>query len=81
MNDLKKSAEQYDTDLLSSTGVQNLTALGNLIAWQKVEYDFDFHKTDFPANVTVLVLSEGKSLLPVSFCWSVFVCVFSWTYY
>ena len=67
MNDFKnKNAEQYDTDLLSSTGVQNLTALGNLIAWQKVEYDFDFHKTDFPANVTVLVLSEGKSLLPVS---------------
>ncbi len=43
-----------------------MTAFGNLIAWQKVEYDFDFHKTDFPANVTVLVLSEGKSLLPVS---------------
>ncbi|XP_072042035.1 mini-chromosome maintenance complex-binding protein-like [Amphiura filiformis] len=49
---------------LDATGVQNLTALGNLIAWQKVEYDFNFHKTDFPANVTVLVLSEGKSLLP-----------------
>ncbi|XP_064601604.1 mini-chromosome maintenance complex-binding protein-like [Liolophura sinensis] len=49
---------------LDNTGVQNVTALGNLIVWQKVEYDFCYHKQDFPASVPVLTLSEGKSLLP-----------------
>ncbi|KAI0229697.1 Mini-chromosome maintenance complex-binding protein [Lamellibrachia satsuma] len=48
---------------LDSNGVQNITALGNLITWQKVEYDFDFHKQDFPCNILALVLSEGKSIL------------------
>ena len=48
------------------SGVKNLTALGNLIKWQKVSYDFKYHQQDFPADVPVLALSEGKSLLPVS---------------
>ncbi|KAK2167645.1 hypothetical protein NP493_1267g00011 [Ridgeia piscesae] len=48
---------------LDTNGVQNITALGNLITWQKVEYDFDFHKQDFPCNILALVLSEGKSIL------------------
>ena len=48
------------------SGVKNVTALGNLIRWQKVEYDFNFHKQDFPCNVSALILSEGKSMLPVS---------------
>lgn len=51
------------------SGVKNMTALGNLISWQKVEYDFRFHKQDFLSNVCVLILSEAKSILPVSmFC-------------
>ena len=48
------------------TGVKNITALGNLISWQKVEYDFRFHRQDFLSNVSVLILSEAKSILPVS---------------
>lgn len=49
-----------------SAGVQNVTALGNAISWQKADYDFGFHKAEFPTNVKFLVLSEGKSMLPVS---------------
>ncbi|XP_071502081.1 mini-chromosome maintenance complex-binding protein-like [Diadema antillarum] len=49
---------------LDATGVMNLTALGNLISWQKVDYDFNYHKTEFHTNICVLVLSDGKSLLP-----------------
>ncbi|KAJ8248413.1 hypothetical protein GJAV_G00241770 [Gymnothorax javanicus] len=49
---------------LDSTGVQNITALGNVISWQKVDYDFSFHRMEFPCNINVLVTSEGKSLLP-----------------
>lgn len=49
---------------LESNGVRNLTALSNLITWQKVDYDFNYHQMEFCCNVNVLVLSEGKSLLP-----------------
>ncbi|XP_077113998.1 mini-chromosome maintenance complex-binding protein isoform X2 [Ranitomeya variabilis] len=49
---------------LNTTGVHNLTALGNLITWQKVDYDFSYHHMEFPCNINVLVTSEGRSLLP-----------------
>lgn len=49
---------------LDSNGVRNLTALSNLITWQKVDYDFNYHQMEFSCNINVLVLSEGKSLLP-----------------
>lgn len=43
-----------------------MTALGNVISWQKLDYDFAFHKQAFPTDVVTLVLSEGKSILKVS---------------
>ncbi|KAJ8014333.1 hypothetical protein DPEC_G00039150 [Dallia pectoralis] len=49
---------------LDASGVRNITALGNLISWQKVDYDFNFHQMEFPSNINVLVTSEGRSLLP-----------------
>ncbi|XP_048747559.2 mini-chromosome maintenance complex-binding protein-like isoform X2 [Ostrea edulis] len=55
---------QLQPGQLEATGVKNMTALGNLISWQKVEYDFRFHKQDFLSNVCVFILSEAKSILP-----------------
>ncbi|XP_071442064.1 mini-chromosome maintenance complex-binding protein [Hetaerina americana] len=49
---------------LDSNGVHNVTALGNLITQQSVDYDFQFYNMEFQANIPVLILSEGKSLLP-----------------
>ncbi|XP_078449396.1 mini-chromosome maintenance complex-binding protein [Lampetra fluviatilis] len=49
---------------LDATGVRNVTALGNVISWQKVDYDFSFHQVEFPCSLNVLVVSEGRSLLP-----------------
>jgi len=49
---------------LQPAGVRNLTALGQLIRWQRLEYDFEFHKLDFEKDVPCLVLSEGRSMLP-----------------
>nr|XP_033796550.1 mini-chromosome maintenance complex-binding protein isoform X2 [Geotrypetes seraphini] len=49
---------------LDTTGVHNVTALGNLITWQKVDYDFHYHQMEFPCNINVLITSEGRSLLP-----------------
>ncbi|CAI9620864.1 unnamed protein product, partial [Staurois parvus] len=48
---------------LDTTGVRNVTALGNVITWQKVDYDFSYHQMEFPCNINVLVTSEGRSLL------------------
>ena len=47
------------------TGVTNMTAIGNVISWQKVDYDFNFHQQEFTTNIVALVLSEGKSILKV----------------
>ncbi|VVC94701.1 unnamed protein product [Leptidea sinapis] len=49
---------------LDAAGVQNLAALGSLIKQQKVEYDFKYYKMEFDSDIAVLILSEGKSLLP-----------------
>ncbi|XP_023281706.1 mini-chromosome maintenance complex-binding protein [Seriola lalandi dorsalis] len=49
---------------LDTTGVRNVTALGNVISWQKVDYDFNYHQMEFPCNINVLIASEGRSLLP-----------------
>lgn len=49
---------------LDATGVANMAALANMIVTQKVEYDFKYYKMEFDSDIPVLILSEGKSLLP-----------------
>lgn len=44
-------------------GVRNVTALGNITTWQKIEYDFSFHQVEFHTDIPVLVLSERRSML------------------
>ncbi|NXX76386.1 MCMBP protein, partial [Urocolius indicus] len=55
---------QLEQGQLDTTGVHNVKALGNLITWQKVDYDFSYHQMEFPCNINVLITSEGRSLLP-----------------
>jgi hypothetical protein len=49
---------------LAPQGLANLTALGNLITWQKAEYDFKYQKMEYDMDIPCLVLSEGRSMLP-----------------
>lgn len=49
---------------LSQEGLKNLTALGSMINWQRLEYDFNYHRLEFDSDVPCLVLSEGRSMLP-----------------
>ena len=49
---------------LGAAGVKNLTSLGSLITWQKLEYDFQFQKMEYEADIPCLVMSEGRSMLP-----------------
>jgi len=49
---------------LTAQGLANLTALGNVITWQRAEYDFKFQKLEYDTDLPCLVLSEGRSMLP-----------------
>ena len=50
---------------LQPNGIENLKSLGNLISWQRLAYDFGFnYNIEFECDVKVLILGEGKSLLP-----------------
>ncbi|KAK4799680.1 hypothetical protein SAY86_025045 [Trapa natans] len=54
-----------DVGTLNSVGVDNVRVLKDLIESQKVMYDFKYYKMQVPADIQMLVLSEGKSnILP-----------------
>jgi len=48
-------------------GIRNLTILGNLIQWQRLDYDFKWTTQEFPTDLRLVVVSEGKSMLPSDF--------------
>lgn len=52
---------------LNEKGVRNLTILGTLIQWQKLDYDFKWTAQEFPTDLRLIVVSEGKSILPSDF--------------
>ena len=50
---------------LQPNGIENLKSLGNLISWQRLSYDFGFnYNIEFECDAKVLIVGEGKSLLP-----------------
>ncbi|PSN36459.1 hypothetical protein C0J52_18343 [Blattella germanica] len=48
---------------LDSNGLNNMRALEELITKQLVDYDFQYYKLKFNTDLSILILSEGKSLL------------------
>lgn len=36
---------------LTQVGVANLSALGNVVQWQRLNYDFQFHTTEFDCDL------------------------------
>ncbi|PAA53494.1 hypothetical protein BOX15_Mlig015375g1, partial [Macrostomum lignano] len=49
---------------LSETGLANVRALSRLVSRQAVEFDLQMYRKDFASDLRVLVVSEGKSVLP-----------------
>ncbi len=47
---------------LEAQGVKNVGAVQQLIAQQKLKYDFKYHDITFDTDAPVLVLSKGKSI-------------------
>lgn len=50
---------------VEACGVNNLQVLHNVLLWAKLPFDFGHHQLDFDTDLAVLVLSEGRSMLPV----------------
>ncbi|XP_052888914.1 mini-chromosome maintenance complex-binding protein [Anopheles moucheti] len=55
---------RLQTGKLESAGVEAVKHVAHLIKSQQLKYNFQFYQLDFNADVPVLVLSEGKSMLP-----------------
>lgn len=51
---------------LQERGVRNMAALHELTLRQELNYEFNYFRIPYHANLPVLVLSEGKSMIPVS---------------
>lgn len=51
------------TGQLIAEGVRNVTAIGNITSWQKIEYDFNYHQVEFHTDIPVLILSERRSIV------------------
>uniref|UniRef100_A0A182N9L8 Mini-chromosome maintenance complex-binding protein n=1 Tax=Anopheles dirus TaxID=7168 RepID=A0A182N9L8_9DIPT len=49
---------------LEAPGVEAVKHVAHLIKCQRLKYNFQFYQLDFHADVPVLVLSEGRSMLP-----------------
>ncbi|CAI5733964.1 unnamed protein product [Peronospora destructor] len=50
---------------LNDQGVKNIAALQSLIDKMLLPYDFHYYNMDFPQDVAIVTVSEGKSILPV----------------
>lgn len=57
---------KLESGKLDQAGCLAVTDLSELIRSQQINYDFQFYKIPFHTNIPTMILSEGKSLLPVS---------------
>ena len=51
---------------LTSKGIENFNTLVQLVQSQQLSYDFGYSKLNFPTDLKILVLSQGKSLIKPS---------------
>ncbi|XP_017111390.1 mini-chromosome maintenance complex-binding protein [Drosophila elegans] len=52
---------------LEANGVRAIQHLAHLINNQELKCDFQYYQIDYHANIPILVLSEGRSMLPSDF--------------
>ncbi|CAO1407295.1 unnamed protein product [Diamesa tonsa] len=58
---------KMETGKFEAPGVEAVQNITELIISQQLNYDFAFYKLPFNTNIPILILSEGKSLLPCDF--------------
>lgn len=57
---------KLQTGKLETSGVEAVQNIANLIKTQKLKYNFQFYQLEFNSDVPVLVMSEGRSMLPTN---------------
>lgn len=57
---------KLDCGKLEEAGCKAVADVSDFIKNQQIHYDFQFYKIPFDTNIPVMILSEGKSLLPVN---------------
>lgn len=50
---------------LEASGVEGISMIAHLINHQKIKCNFQYYEIEFASNVPCLLLSEGRSMLPV----------------
>lgn len=58
---------KMNAGVLQEQGVRNMADIHSLTLRQEVNYDFNYFRIPFHTNIPVLVLSEGKSMIPVNY--------------
>lgn len=51
---------------LEANGVMGIQSIANLINNQQIKCNFQYYEIDYNVDIPVLILSEGRSMLPVS---------------
>jgi hypothetical protein len=49
-----------------TTGLKNLKALSDVSLYQTLQYVFPFNNLEFQTDISLLIVSNGNSLVPVS---------------
>lgn len=62
---------QLQPGKLEAHGIEGVMHISNLIRKQQLNVNFKFYTIDYNANIPVLIFSEGKSMFPVSFSFSI----------
>lgn len=58
---------KLDSGKLEQAGCSAVADLSELIQSQQINYDFQFYKIPFHTYIPVMIISEGKSMMPVRF--------------
>ncbi|RWS06415.1 mini-chromosome maintenance complex-binding protein-like protein [Dinothrombium tinctorium] len=51
---------------LSNIGINNMSAMKNIVLSQNISYEFQFDRIEYDTDVQVVIFSEAQSLLPVT---------------
>lgn len=65
MSSLWVSVRGVPADLTSAPGVRNLRHIATTMAQQKLAYEFPYSSFELETDLTFILLSEGKAILPV----------------
>jgi hypothetical protein len=68
-----------NTGELNAKGLMNFNSIKDIITWQKLNYDFNYHHQEFHTDIRILTLSQTKSILPVIY-YLIFLLIYKYIF-